>query len=230
MTSETEARVYSVGKPMSSMYYRKPDGWIVVGQSHATAFQEYMLRGFVPLSKYGQISAEDGDMSVTEAIERLLTLPGGIEEFPVEQIVAYRWHLDPPIEGLKFPQLDGMEFMSFECPECNCASFSDAATLAKHLRIKHEWQRRDLQVYSEETGINFTPRRGAIRRYKMESRPTGPTVMIATEDATAFKCPHCGERKFGTDRTKMRGHLRFKHRLQGEDLAKAMLRACGEEE
>ena len=229
MTTDTEVKVYSVGGPMSAMYYRKPDGWIIVGQSHATAFQEYMQRGFVPLN-YGQISAEGKGLTSAEALERLLTLPGGIAEFPVDQIVAYRWHLDPPIEGLKFPQLDGMEFMSFECPECSRASFSDASVLAKHLRIKHDWQRRDLQVYSEETGINFIPKRGAIRTHKMESKPTVPTVMIAVEDAQAFKCPHCGERSFGANKVKMRGHLRFKHRLQGEDLAKAMKRACGEEE
>lgn len=233
----TEIQMRTVGELAESMYWRKPNGWIVVAQAHANAFREYVMRGFKPLEKYGFISAKAGSpdehLASAAALERLLTLPGGIAEFPPEQIIEYRWHLDPPIEGLKFPQMEGVDVDVFECPECEDAIFFKITDLVKHLRISHDWQRRDIQEFAKDTGLELLPKRVSRRTYRQkETAPDRPVADIPIQ-TNKYTCPVCGEQKF--DKTSQgRGytynHLRMKHRIKGDELEKAMAQVRAQEE
>jgi len=233
----TAMQLRTVGDLTESMYYRKPNGWIVVAQAHANAFREYLMRGFTPLEKYGFISVKAGSpdehLKTNEATERLLTLPGGIAEFCPEQIIAYHWHIDPPIEGLKFPQMEGVEVDIFECPECSNVIFSKVTDLVSHLRIRHDWTRRDMQEFAKDIGIDLLPKRITRRTYRQkETAPERPVVEIPIQ-GNKYTCPVCGDQKFDKD-SKGRGytynHLRMKHRLQGEELEKAMGQVKAQEE
>jgi len=233
----TEVQMRTVGNLAESMYWRKPNGWIVVGQAHANAFREYVMRGFQPLEKYGFISAGSGSpdehLSSADALERLLTLPGGIAEFPPEQIIEYRWHLEPPIEGLKFPQMEGVDVEIFECPECEDTLFFKVTNLVSHLRIRHEWTRRDIQEYGKDTGLDLLPKRVGRRTYRQKETPPERPVADIPVQTGKFTCPVCGEQKF--EKTKQGraytyNHLRMKHRMKGEDLEKAMGQVKAQEE
>lgn len=223
--------VQTVGNLNDASWWKKPgDGWVTFGPIHATAFKHFSLRGFASLvNKYGmiRISGENAHLSVTKAVELLLTKPGGVEEFPASQIIAYRWHLDPPIPGLQFPQLEGMEIEVFECPMCDRASFCEAMHLADHLTVAHKWDRRDLREYSEETGINFMPKRGPKRKWEPKAPPPKETVLIPVEQIEhPYKCPICEKADWGRDVRRFRGHVRFKHRKNAEETA-LILREAG---
>lgn len=119
--------------------YRRPDeyvageanqaGWLVIAPGGATragrrdggSFLKYTeLKGFKPITKYGPADVPTQGKPGHEFFSMLER--GGAIEFPVSQVIAYKWHLKPPIQGLVFPQvaeaIERGEVKRFHCDEC----------------------------------------------------------------------------------------------------------------
>lgn len=166
------------------VYYKRPStganpGWIIWGDSvSGSKLRDYLRRGYQPLMQYGVINSSYRDNAAfgsktrpgepgwtTERYlwEQILTAPGGPEEFPIEQIVAFRWYRPEncPVPDTVFPQLKGVKIREYRCPECNHAPFVEVAGaggvtgLSNHLRIAHGWDRVSLNAYGERVGIDF---------------------------------------------------------------------------
>ena len=101
------------------IYYRKANkgleaGWITCGDSlSGTKYRNFTQRGFQPLEKYGTVNNVQRDLrrfgSKSSPVapefgegnplrnelyrwEQILTHPDGPAEFPVAQLIAYRWY------------------------------------------------------------------------------------------------------------------------------------------
>lgn len=147
-----------------AMYYRKPPkgneaGWIVVNGTNPERQQGLFSKGCVPLQQYGFVdpqSVEHEDPSYRQWAQ-ILRAPGGPEEFPVEQLIAFRWY-DPevcPVPGVRFPQLDGVAIQRVWCPECETVYFHKPNHLARHLRVMHDYDRAEIIAVGQELGISF---------------------------------------------------------------------------
>lgn len=165
------------------MYYRKPPrgaeaGWIVVNGTNPERQQGLFMKGFVPLQQYGFVNPQDVVIpdhlaEMDEALLRsyrtwskILLAPGGAEEFPVDQLVSYRWY-DPsvcPIRSARFPQLVGVTITRVWCEECSAVYYHKPTHLARHLRTVHQYDRADVRAYGEQYGITFARDLGEVRR------------------------------------------------------------------
>ena len=134
------------------IYWRKPNGWITWADTESgTKMRDYSRRGFEPLWKYGNFNVDGYPGSPVQIWERILSHPDGPAEFPVEQVVSLRWYNQPPVPGVRFPQLTGLKIKEYRCPECDRAPFVHVVSMPKmpsgimglgnHLRIHHDWDR-----------------------------------------------------------------------------------------
>ena len=197
------------------IYYRRPlkgedAGWIVYGDSiSGTKLRDHVLRGFEPLMKYGVINssardlAQYGDkshapdpmMTKNRYIwEGILSHPDGPAEFPVDQIIAFRWYRPEqcPVPDAFFPQLVGKRIKEFTCPErCGRPPFVEmdgsggVNALRTHLRVMHEWDQANLQAYGERMGIDFN--KANVNELLVAA------VEYGAPAAGSFKCERCGE-------------------------------------
>ena len=214
------------------IYYRRPlmgkfgmpaedAGWIVIGDSiSGSKHLDYARRGFTPLHKYGRINtsirdakafgakgqaAEEGWTNDRYKWEAILSHPDGPAEFPVEQVLTYRWYRPEfcPIPDVIFPQLQGLKIKEYRCPErCGRFPFIDfdgsggIRNLASHLRISHKWDVASLMAYGDRIGVDFTQ--------------ADVTTAIAEEYSPEvnldFTCEECG--KALSSRIALAGHKR----------------------
>ena len=196
------------------IYYRRPRsgedaGWIVYGDSlSGTKLRDYVKRGFEPLMKYGVINSagrdtrtfgdksHPADTTMTTARyiwEAILNHPDGPAEFPVDQIIAFRWHRPDncPVPDAYFPQLVGKRLREYQCPErCGRAPFVEVdgsggiAILRQHLRIMHRWDQANLQAYGERVGIDFN--RADVQEFGVAEMAYGSAEEVLT-------CERCGQ-------------------------------------
>jgi hypothetical protein len=209
------ARTLGQGKGKVSercMYYRKPPrgleaGWVVVQGTNAERQQGLFMKGFVPLQHYGFVNPQvieppDPEADTAQAYRTwapILTRPGGPEEFPVSQLIEYRWY-DPrrcPVPGVRFPQLEGASLTKFWCPECETVYYHKAIHLARHLRSAHEWDRAEIGAYGKEAAEG----RAAVEAFAysapdIEPEPVLPPIQMDVEDVRA---PHRGRRGRGDE-------------------------------
>lgn len=146
------------------MYYRKPPsgteaGWIVVNGTNPERQQGLFQKGFVPLHQYHFVSPQDVDHpdESYRTWSQILLSPGGPAEFPVDQLIAYRWY-DPnvcPVPSARFPQLVGAKITRVWCEECTTVYYHRPTHLARHLRAVHGYDRADVRAYGEQYGIVF---------------------------------------------------------------------------
>lgn len=133
----------------------------------------------------------------------------GEKEFPLSQIIAFRWHIRPPYRGIVFPQLVGVEVTDYQCPECEKGLFSaiNPREAARQLRVhltsaineQHKYTPRDIRELGEDWGINFETRRvrgGAVRTEPVEElEATSVMVEDLSEPGSiyneAFRCEKC---------------------------------------
>lgn len=211
------------------MYYKKPDGWIVPAQSAPIYFATKLRRGFTPLPQYGTFTPGEKSVDIRGQVFnahvemwRVIFQKDGAEAFPVDQIIAYNWHLSPPYAGVTFPQMEGVEVPQIDCPECDIPPCHDIADLATHLRIRHGYTRTDLRVYGEEIDIKFDR-----KRTKVQIRPDLKEALAKVEEMTPTTLERgeaCGIIDPGTEvpcpwsptkgknyEVAMKGHRRMKH-------------------
>ena len=195
------------------IYYRKPitggdeDGWIVWGDSESgTKLRDRAILGFTPLFKYGIITCYlDSELKQPDPASvwgPILRHPDGPAEFPVDQVVTYRWHTDPPIPGLQFPQLSGMKITQYQCPECSRAPFGELKRdgevvlsaikgLGSHLTIMHKWDRLALLRWGDRVGIDFDSIDARkVIPYEYEEKKEVENVKVETKTAEVT-CNSC---------------------------------------
>ncbi len=237
MTQQQENLTGSMGtgkKDERVIYYRKSggleDGWITHGDSESgTKLRDHLIRGFQPLMKYGVITGFlDRDQKEPDPASiwgPILRHPDGPAEFPVEQIVAYRWHVDPPIPGVRFPQLQGMKVTQYQCPACSRAPFGELKRgeevvlsaikdLGNHLTIMHKWDRLALLRWGDRVGIDFdsVDARQVIPYDYEEAGPEIEDVVVETKASS--DCPKCDwKQRVGVKRpdVALRGHTQAAH-------------------
>lgn len=161
-------------------YYRNIRGWIVVQSTTPSNRSGTEFKGGRFLPQYGEFingtsggaakAQDDRGMPWNAADEpwRLILQRGGAREFPVEQVLAYRWHIRPPYREVEFPQLEGVEVHDLYCPECDKGIFSstDRQTAVDQLRVhltsqinlQHSYRPEDLRVLGERESIDFFSR------------------------------------------------------------------------
>ena len=178
------------------MYYKKPDGWIIPAQSSPNYFAGKLARGFTPLPQYGtytpgEQSEDTHGVPFDAHVEmwRVIFQKNGAEAFPIDQIIAYHWHLSPPYAGITFPQMEGVEVPQLDCPECDIPPCHDVSDLATHLRIRHKYARADLTAYGNEVDIKFDRKRTKVRvRPDLQEALT----KVELETATLERQEPCG--------------------------------------
>lgn len=156
------------------IYYRKPDylkngepnveaGWITRADSQQMKQATFVLnKGWTPLPQYGRV--EDSN----DPWAPILATAAGRQEFPLEQILTYRWYdarklrqqwpsMPPGVRPEQlFPQLRGRELQLYPCPECFNQDFLVPSALAHHLRIHHAYDRTEIIALGKDMGIDFS--------------------------------------------------------------------------
>ena len=151
------------------IYYKKPNGWIVWGDTQPSKQLAMMQLGMQPLPQYGHITDS------SDVWGPILRHPQGPSEFCAEQVITFRWYQesDCPVKGVKFPCLAGKKIVQFPCPECQRHPFHEAIHLASHLRIMHGYDRAEIIAYGTATGIDFMKIPGGreVIEYQYDSTP-----------------------------------------------------------
>lgn len=152
-------------------------GWIGWGDTQESIQRGKIVRGYIPLERYGYIEAKrrdndpDGPFELYGPWGVLLAQPGGAAEFPIEQILTFHWYdADrlrqslrgniPPTMKVKdglvlWPQLAGQNIRVFSCPECTDHRANEAIHIARHLRIWHDYDTASVIAFGKEFGIDF---------------------------------------------------------------------------
>ncbi len=189
-------------------------GWITwVDTLSGTKTRDYEYRGFSILRKYGPLNDED---RLNEALKqgsregwtkrqfdnewiwgRILRHPDGPAEFPLDQIMTFRWY-DPqhiPLRERKpvelFPQLRGHKVKIHRCPQCSRTfaevdGFGAAEGFANHLRIMHEYDMINILNFGTRIGIDFT----GVQYGTVEARELS---FGEEEESPSLKCEECGK-------------------------------------
>jgi len=182
------------------IYWRLPNGWISYGPAHADEWQRRTVIGHVPLPQYGQFpyarKATDANGQRWDAKAepwRMFFQRGGVKELCLEQIIAHNWHIRPPYREVVFPQLEGVYYETYECPDCTRSVFTSLEegyapfVLNTHLRMGHGWSRAEVAEYGRELGLKFRRARHAQEPRKVET----PALTEDVDRDEKFKCA-CG--------------------------------------
>jgi len=204
------------------LYARRPTtygsqrGWIVQAPAWGSALKNYRGRRFTFLEEYGEFVITSGDKQKTDYARikerdavgrpwhtyhepwRMLFQKGGAKEFPLDQIIAYHWHVLPPYREATFPQLEdfykhGGTITDYECPECDnrivVFSSQNQREAARMLRIhltsaindRHKYSVADLRALGQDWGIDFESSRvGRARRLLKEMQTQEEADPLAT--------------------------------------------------
>ncbi len=168
-------------------YYAKPNigpeaGWIITGpggsakggRRNASAFAHKQARGHRPIMEYGVAAVPSATPLPGQPFWSMIE-KGGAKEFPASQVLAYKWHQNPPVEGILFPQYEAVKdtIKEFQCDECDLEiSFLPTDTLSpracfNHLRNTHDYPRTEAKAAMDAQGIK-TIAPYAIRREARE--------------------------------------------------------------
>jgi len=148
------------------MFWRKPQtwpdtqsrGWLSIGPGGPTpagnrdtgSYNLYLRKGMTPVTKYGYINPPV-DPEARKIFMPLLR-KGGAIEFPASQVIAFKWHIDPPIEGLTFPQYELVKgtVINFVCEACGHTLYfmpTEKAVAGEnyraHLMVTHKYPFRE---------------------------------------------------------------------------------------
>jgi len=192
--------------------------WIIVGPGLETAQADHWIKkGRRPLLEYSltdRVSVKTGLRDTIEPVaDRLGTTyryywlfkNGGAHLFPIEQIVAHHWHIEPPYGLPKsvFPQLEEYDVPEpYWCAACvgNSNPLNSENELLTHAMITHRMtlpQARDLLPFAherpKERGAVLAIRKKSqaieaeVEKRESESAPTSkPTKLVVCECGQAF--------------------------------------------
>ena len=179
-------------------YYRRPDNeWIVALPTSLGNDRDWQMKGLQRLIKYGEffngtmggkpntVDQNGNPWNPAEEPWRQILLRDGAREFPITQVLAFRWHLRPPYKEIKFPQLDGLSITNLDCPECDKGIFSSlnpqeaAMMLKQHLtsqiNAQHKYTPTDLRELAREWGLDFdSGRLSRLRKISEEIHGSAP--------------------------------------------------------
>ncbi len=197
-------------------YYRKPNDWIVVAATTPSNRSGYEYKGFTYLPQYGEFANGTNERTATQnarddrgnpwnpAIEpwRLIFQRDGAKEFPIDQIIAFRWHLTPPYKEVTFPQLEGVDITVYPCPECDKGVFSStnplgaSGQLRTHLTCgsnkRHEYSPGDLRELGQELKIDFDSARvGRIEQVKEQIDEPQEAPEMTLSEVPRESCDEC---------------------------------------
>ena len=208
------------GRGAHGYYRRAPSGprggWIMAIGAWPSFRSDMEYKGNVFLQRYGTwvLPGPGAGSTVTDLKGvrfnpgdepwRLIFQHGGAHEFPLSQIIAYRWHITPPYREVVFPQLEGVKVYDLFCPECETGTFSSVVQgeavdmLRQHLVSKvntsHQYRPEDFRALGEEYGIDFfAPRRGRRDASTGSLVPEPDETPAFVAEATIFRCNDCGE-------------------------------------
>ena len=175
------------GRGEHAYYRRRSDGWIVTAPAWPSFENDMRFRGYERLFEYGVFRCDMGDKNkdirgqafdVIREPWRLIFQQDGAKEFSLAQVIAHRWHINPPYRGIKFPQLEGKNITTLYCPECDKGVFAheEEAEAADQLRIhlmsaindRHRYTPKELSELGDEWGVNLMPRRIGKRPVRAE--------------------------------------------------------------
>lgn len=196
------------------MYYKKPPrgaeaGWIVINGTNMERQQGLFQKGFVALHQFGfvdpqaitppdaEMYEDEGKAAAYRTWAKILLAPGGPDEFPAEQLVAYRWYDQTvcPVPTARFPQLVGVKITRVWCEECTTVYYHKPTHLARHLRTVHHYDRADVRAYGEQYGINFARDLDGPRRtvdavaYEMPPEPEPEEPYVSPVEFTDSRAP-----------------------------------------
>jgi hypothetical protein len=158
------------------MYWKHPEtGWITIGPGGPTpngnrdvgSYTLYLRRGFIPLTSYGVYVEPPKTPRAADQYIPLLRA-GGAREFPASQVLAYNWHIRPPLPGIKFPQYEAIkdQVVTFVCEACGHQLFFAPGEKAQageayrsHLMNQHKYPFREAAEAVKVAGLTFAPYR-----------------------------------------------------------------------
>ena len=164
------------------MYWRLPNiggykksgraGWIQFapggptprGARDAGSYSTYLRKGLVPVVKYGYLAPPTKPQAYLDSFLTILKAPGGAAEFPASQVIAYNWHKQPPIRGLRFPQFEALKgsIKNWICEACGDQRFfmpndNEIGTVYRtHLMIDHKYPFREAAEAVKSQGFSLT--------------------------------------------------------------------------
>jgi hypothetical protein len=223
----------ATNRNINPIYWKKnvrEGGWIIVGPGLETAQAErWQKKGRTPLEKYSYTDRINPRTNVPFTIELVADRLGtsyryywlfkndGAHLFPIEQIVAHHWHIEPPYGLPKsvFPQLEEYDVPEpYWCAACPGKSnpHNSEDELLTHAMITHRMtlvQARDLLPFAHER-----PRdRGAVLAIRKKVKAI--EVEAEVRDKTPGPAPKrlvicdCGE-PFAN------GLEKYRHQQRGE--------------
>lgn len=165
------------------MYWRLPNahgfkasgraGWIQFAPGGATpkgsrdsgSYSTYLRKGMVPVTRYGYINPPTKPQAFADSYVTILKAPGGAAEFPASQVIAYNWHIRPPIAGLKFPQYEALKgsIKNWVCEACGDQRFfmpndkEIGGVYRTHLMVDHKYPFREAAEAVKIAGYTISP-------------------------------------------------------------------------
>jgi hypothetical protein len=133
------------------MYWRIPERTDEQGNvSHArivgkpawpVEFMRQVRKGMTPLPLYGEffperMSYKGQSWQYQSNPYRLILLKGGAHEFSAGQVMELGWHRRPPLKGIEFPQLAGVDQPAHVCATCR-KIYNSVEDLQSHESIAH---------------------------------------------------------------------------------------------
>ncbi len=202
------------GGTVPHIYYARRDthptqpGWIINRDSHPIQQAKYIKGGWTPREEFGSFvygmfgndQVKDANGVLFDSAKepyRVFFQRGGAEHMPVDQVIAYGWHITPPYKGVKFPQVDNLDIPRFQCAECPHRPFVASIHLKTHLESTHKYTRMELIQYANDEDISWERR---IEHHEQvaaaEAEPeTFPDLNLSDdpvlETETVLSCDDC---------------------------------------
>lgn len=218
----------SDNRNIPNCYWRKgPEestpGWIIVGPGEETTqANHWKEKGRQALPQYSltdRKSPKTGEIEPIEFAEDGLDRfrfywffkNGGAKEFPIEQIVEYKWHISPPygLSADAFPQLEEYELPTpLWCAVCppSKSPFNSPAQIIQHGMINHQLGIQEARALLEDAATppaagglapvirkkaDATPAKEAKRKAEGE-RLVAEAGDVKVGGATLPICNNCG--------------------------------------
>lgn len=192
---------YRTPQKMVDGQKHKQAGWIGWGDTQQGIKLGKIMRGYIPMDRYGFIQSKrreedpDGPFETYGPWGVILSQTGGPAEFPKDQILTFHWYdadrLRQSLNGqipptlkvrdnmVLWPQLKGENLRVFSCPECSDWRSLEAVFLARHLRIWHDYDRADIIAFGTQFGVDFSA------ELNREGRVIKSMSFVATDDYEA---------------------------------------------